>query len=173
MPQLNIQKVRTEDDRTLPIFEEFEKLADRIRLEAYNLFAGRGAHEGRALDDWLTAEREVCWPAAELSERDGAFVLNVALAGFDPAELKVTATPREIMVKASHEHKEESTGKEEQKLRWSEFRSNDVFRRVELPSAVDVDKISAKYENGLLEIVAPQAESKTQAATDIKVSTGS
>jgi hypothetical protein len=39
---------------------------------------------------------------------------------------------------------------------WSEFRSNDVYRRVELPVEVDVDNVSAQYENGLLKVVAPK-----------------
>lgn len=173
MAEPTIEKVRTEDDRSLPIFAEFEKLADQIRMEAFNLFSRRGAGDENALEDWLAAERKLCWPAAELTERDGAFVLNVALAGFEPAELKVTATPRQIMVKASHQHKAASTEKEESKVRWTEFRSNDVFRRVELPRAIDVDNVSAKYQNGLLEIVAPQAQSAAEAATEVEVSTGS
>ena len=83
------------EDRSLPIFAEFDRIADRIRLEAYNLFARRGSGDGGALDDWLEAERNVCWPAAKLVERDGAFVLEVALAGFEPSEISLTATPRE------------------------------------------------------------------------------
>ena len=81
MSRLNVQKVPAADDRILPIFAEFDQFADRIRVQAYNLFARRGAGDGHALEDWLAAEHELCWPAAELAERDGEFVLNVALAG--------------------------------------------------------------------------------------------
>lgn len=170
MTRLDIQKVPTAHVRTLPIFAEFDQLADRIRLQAYNLFARRGAGQGYALDDWLAAEREVCWPAAEFSERDGAFVLNVALAGFELSEISVTATPREIMIKAAHKHERKSAREAEPKLYWTEFRSNDVFRRVELPMAVDVDKISADFRNGLLEIVAPQVKSAAESAKQIEIS---
>jgi len=58
MTELKVQKVPTTDDRRLPIFAEFERLADRVRLEAYNLFARRGS-EGRALDDWLEGTQSV------------------------------------------------------------------------------------------------------------------
>ena len=34
-------------------------LVHRIRLRAYELYEQRGRHEGRALEDWLRAEREV------------------------------------------------------------------------------------------------------------------
>jgi HSP20 family molecular chaperone IbpA len=80
-----------------------------------------------------------------------------ALAGFGPKEIKITVTPREIMIKAAHKH-ERSGGDGEAELKWSEFRSNDVFRRVELPADVDVDGISASLNNGLLEITAPKAK---------------
>jgi HSP20 family protein len=160
MAELNVQKVPATDDRSLPIFAEFDALADRIRLQAYKLFAHRGGAEGHALDDWLAAEHEICWPAARLAEGDAALTLEVALAGFEPSDITVTATPREVIVKAVH--KLEKTG-QEAKLRWSEFRSNDVYRRVELPVDVDVAKVTANLKSGLLTIVAPKAASKESA----------
>jgi HSP20 family protein len=174
MSLLNIQKVPTTDDRTLPIFAEFDKLAKDIRVQAYNLFARRGADEGGALDDWLAAEREVCWPAAELIEDDDGFVLNVALPGFDAADISVTATPREILVKAARkQERKESENKKGTKLQWTEFRSNDVLRRIELPRDVNVDKISADLRNGLLKITAPQAQDAAKSAKKVKVTAAS
>jgi len=170
MAEINIQKVSDVEDRSLPVFEELDRLAERIRLQAYNLFARRGEDDGHALDDWLAAEREVCWPSAELVERDNEFILKVALAGFESKDIDVTATPREIIVKARHEHKAESTEAEGER-RWSEFRSNDVFRRVALPADVDVAKVSASLKNGMLEIVAPQAKSDVKATKKIEIST--
>lgn len=170
MAEINIQKVSDIKDRSLPVFEELDRLAERIRLQAYNLFARRGEGDGHALDDWLAAEREVCWPSAELVEREEEFVLKVALAGFESKDIDVTATPREIIVKARHEQESESTNEEEGKCRWTEFRSNDVFRRVSLPAAVDVEKVSSSLSNGLLEIVAPRAKTASKAAKKVEVS---
>jgi HSP20 family molecular chaperone IbpA len=174
MPKVEVQKVPAADDRSLPIFSELEQLADRIRLEAYNLFARRGSGDGHALDDWLAAEREICWPSAELSERNGNYTLKVALAGFEPDDIAVTATPREIIVKAARKHEEKSTDEGDTNLRWSETRSNEVFRRVALPAPVDVEKTSARFKNGQLEIVAPKLhlESELESESHIKV-TGS
>ena len=173
MPTLPVQKVPRVDDRSLPIFAEFDRFADRIRVEAYKLFARRGAGDGHALEDWLAAEHEVCWPAAELAEREGRYTLRVTLPGFEAAEISVTATPREIIVKAASKHQKTSAD-EQTKVRWSEFRSNDVFRRVELPAAVDVEKVTASLKNGLLEIVAPrQAEAAAASPKKIEVAAGS
>lgn len=169
MTQVDVQKVSDTHDRALPIFAEFDRLADRIRLQAYNLFARRG-DDGHALDDWLAAERELCWPAAELVEGEGEFVLKVALAGFEPKEIALTATPREIMIKGDHERRGESAAETDPKLRWSEFRSENVFRRVELPAAIDVEKVSANFENGLLKVVAPKAAAAAETTKTIPIS---
>jgi HSP20 family molecular chaperone IbpA len=172
MSELKVQKVPTTEDRTLPIFAEFDQLADRIRLEAYNLFARRGTGDGHALDDWLEAERNLCWPAAKLIEGDGAFTLEVALAGFEPSEIALTATPREIMIKAKHERTQKSDEKEAPKLRWSEFRSDEVYRRVELPSPVDVGKTTASLKNGLLVVIAPMDGSSKGKPKPTKIEIG-
>ena len=172
MSRLNVKKVPATSDRALPIFAEFDRLADRIRVQAFNLFARRGATGGHELDDWLAAERELCWPAAELTERKDDYAVSVALAGFEPADIEVTATPREILIKG--EKKSEQKGDDApSQVRWSEFRSDSVLRRVELPSAIDVEKISANLDNGLLKIVAPKAAAARDPAKRIEVSTRS
>jgi HSP20 family protein len=173
MSELSIQKVPATDDRSLPIFAEFEELADRIRLQAYQLFAGRGATPGNALDDWLAAEREICWPAAELTERDSEFELDVALAGFAPEDITITATPRELMIKARRQiQREESQGEGQTRVRWSELSGSDVYRRIDLPNDVNVDAIMARLENGLLRIIAPKAQVQEAEPQQIEVTEG-
>jgi HSP20 family protein len=166
MSEVEVRKVSDARDRSLPIFSEFEKVAERVRLNAWKLFSHRGDGEGHALDDWLRAEREICWPAAELTERDDYFKLKVALAGFEPKEIDVTATPTEIMIKAAHE--QEDSGEKEDGLKWSEFRSNDVYRRIEFPSAVNTDEITAKFKNGLLQVRAPKHLTPEEAVEKIE-----
>lgn len=171
MSKLNIQKVPSAKDRNLPIFEELDEIADRIRVRAYKLFADRGFGQGRDLDDWLIAQREICWPAAELVEKEGEFNVKVALAGFDPGDITVTATPRELIVKASHKQdRKESEDRDGIKIRWSEFYGNNVYRQVPLPADVDVAKIKAYFEQGMLEIEAPKMKHKAPAGKKIKVS---
>jgi HSP20 family molecular chaperone IbpA len=49
-----------------------------------------------------------------------------------------------------------------------------VFRRVELPASVDIEKITASLKNGLLEIVAPQqAEAAAASPKEIEVAASS
>jgi HSP20 family protein len=163
MPNITIQRIKTPDDRSLAIFEETEQMMRRIRERAFSLFSSRGFGDGRALDDWLAAEREFCWPRAELVERDHDFVLEVALPGFEPAEITLTAAPRELIVRAKSAHAAES--KKDERPLWSELRSNDVYRRVELDKDVDVEKVSASLKNGLLRVAATKVEKPVTTVT--------
>ncbi len=175
MSKVDVKSTPSTEDRSLPVFAEVEELMERIRERAYGLFRERGGDEGRDLDDWLRAEREFCWPAAELEEEDDEFELKVALAGFGPNNITVTASPRELIVKAFRETGSENTaeeGKEEADIRWSTFRSNNVYRRIELPTPIDVSKVKAKLENGLLEIEAPKAEETAETGQRIEVAGG-
>lgn len=161
MGEINVQKVADEGKKpTLPVFKEMESVFDRIRARAFDLFSRRGFGDGHALDDWLAAEREICWPAGELVEQDKAVTLSVALPGFEPADISVTATPHQLVVRAKSktESKKEEEAKKGQKVCWSEFRSNDVYRQVDLPKDIDPQSVSASLQNGLLKIVATKAE---------------
>jgi HSP20 family protein len=165
MSEIKVQKV-TDDGKkpTLPVFKEMESVFERIRTRAFDLFSRRGFGEGHALDDWLAAEREVCWPAGELVEHEKAFALNVALPGFEPADISVTATPHQLVVhaKSKTESKKEEEAKKGGKVCWSEFRSNDVYRQVDLPKDIDPQSVSASLQNGLLKVVATKAEKPTR-----------
>lgn len=171
MSKLNVEKIPSAEDRSLPVFAEFDEMLDRLRDRAYNLFCTRGRGDGHALDDWLAAEREISWPAAELAERDGDLELNVALPGFEPEEINVTATPRELIIKAAHLTKRTSPPEgAPDVVHWSEFHRSDVIRRVELPTEVDLDKISAELNRGVLTIEAPKATAKPKKAKRVDVS---
>ena len=109
---LKFKKVTDEGKKpNLLVFKEMESVFDRIRARAFDLFSRRGFGDGHVLEDWLAAEREICWPAGELVEQDKAVTLSVALPGFEPADISVTATPHQLVVHAKS--KTESKKEEE------------------------------------------------------------
>lgn len=173
MSSPKIDKVRSAEDRTLPVFAEFDQLMDRIRERAFERFCRRGSLPGHDLEDWLAAECEVYSPATELEEDDDEFELKVALAGFEPEDITVTATPRELIVKASHEYEEKKSDDEKGKVLWSDFRREDVYKRVVLPADVDVGKISAEFKRGLLDIEAPKLKTRAKKKRPKKVKVSS
>ena len=178
MSKPNLERVASRDDRTLPIFAEFDGITDRIRQRAYELFRAHGLYDGGDLDDWLAAEREVCWPSAELRESEDEFRCSIALAGFEADDLTVTATPTEIIVKAEQHRaaveaeKDEGDTPETETVHWSDFHYENVYRRIGLPAEIDVDRVSAEFKHGMLTITAPKlAESEALEPREIAVST--
>ena len=170
MPGINIQKVPKVEDRSLPIFEEFDQLADRIREHALSLFDSRGGEPGRAMEDWLKAEQEICWPKAELSENDNEYLLDVRLAGFEGDDIEVVATPTELNIKAkkSSESKK-SDEKEDANCLWSEFKCKDAYKHVELPETINVDKVTAEFKDGFLKIKAPKSKQRAKKERKIAI----
>jgi HSP20 family molecular chaperone IbpA len=156
MADIEVQKVKRADDRSVPMLAEAERLIQNIRERAFALSALRGPDADLALDDWLTAERELCWPATEFSEYEKEYRLDLALAGFEPSEIEITATPREVVV---HARTKSAADKPAANVkRWSNFGTNDVWRRIEFGSDIDVNRVAATLKNGLLRITAPKQQ---------------
>jgi HSP20 family protein len=162
MSQVAVKKGNDGSKETLPIFAELAKRFQAIERRAFDLFEKRGRELGHELEDWLKAEHELLgWPAAELSEKDGAYEMQIALPGFEAKEVEVTATPLEIVVHAAT--KQEVKGEKENVV-WTEFGSNDVYRRFELPNPIEIGKVTANLENGLLRINAHEIAKPKEAA---------
>ena len=140
------------------LLQKINAITEEIRCRAFNLFERRGQVTGSDLDDWLQAEREVVLsPASELIEDNNAIHARLALPGFEANDLEVTATPNALVVQAESTHTHE--GKEGD-VRFCEFSGKSIFRRIDLPADIDVDKVTASLEKGILEITAPKAAAK-------------
>lgn len=161
MPQVAVTKVNDVEKKTLPVFGEIEKRLDAVRQLAFDLFEKRGRELGHDLEDWLKAEQQLFGsPAAELAEKNGAYEIGITLPGFEAKDVEVTATPSEVIVHAATE--EEKKTQKDKVLR-TEFASNDVYRRFEVPIAIDVDHVTAKLNNGMLLIKAPKIAKPNEA----------
>ena len=143
MSNLPVRTIGTKEV-DLTIFSEMQRRFDEIRRRAYDLFELRGALLGHEMEDWLQAESEVMGRAfSDLVEKPEAYELKLELPGFEPDEVEVTATESELMVHALAKKNVND-----------EFDSQEVYRRVKLPVAIDLDQTRAKLEKGILRITA-------------------
>ncbi len=153
----NVAIERCRESEVLPetLRQEMNAIADEIRQRAFGMFERRGGTMGMDLDDWLQAEREVVWsPASELVENKYGLHARLALPGFDAKDLEVTATPDALIVQAQSTHTHEGT---EGDVCFCEFSQKKLFRRLDLPSEIDVEKVTASLDKGILAIDAPKA----------------
>jgi len=77
------------------------------------------------------------------------------LPGFKKDDIEVFVENGDLVIRA--ERKEEIEEKDVNYLR-RERRFGRVYRRITLPSDVDLEKIKASYNNGILEITIPKTE---------------
>lgn len=151
----NIVIQRYSETENAPFSGEEQSLFDEIRRRAYGLFERRGCANGGDVDDWLAAEREMLSsPQAELTEKDGEFHVRVAVPGLDAKEIQVSAMPGYVVVKAGASHTGE---KKEGEFHFSEFADRTLFRRIDLPAPIDIDKVKATLDKGLLLLTAEKA----------------
>jgi len=156
MSQVAIEKVDEKKIGTASIFEEIKALSERIRDRAYEMFEGRGGANGSAAEDWFNAERDLlCSSESDLVEQDGNFEVRMNAPGFDPGEVKITALPDALIVRASSTHSHE---KNEGKVRFCEFGQKTLFRRFDLPEPINLDKVMADLNKGVLHLTAAKAK---------------
>ena len=146
-----VERIHEPERAASSLQAELESTAEEIRQRAFDYYLSRGGRGGADLDDWLRAEREVVWsPRAEMTEDDGEIVLRVDTAGLDAGNIRVKATRDAILIRADAGHRhEESKGR----ICFCDF-GEKLFRQFDLPNAIDVDRVSATLDNGILQIVA-------------------
>lgn len=156
MSNVPVQKTTGVEKQSLPIFAEMERRMEEVRRRAYELFEQRGGETGHELDDWLAAECDICGELeAEVAEKENAYDVHVKLPGFQPEEVEVTSAPDSIVIRArSRQEKREET---QEGVR-TESSAREVYRRFELSRPVRTDQVTARLENGVLHVVAPQEQ---------------
>src|SRR6185437_10581718 len=144
MPQVAVEKIDGKDTADKSVATEMTTLADRIRQRAFEIFEHRGASGGSAMNDWLSAERDLFRvPESELMERDGKFVARISAPGIEPSDVTVTAMPDALIVKGSTSHTHEHNDGD---VRFCEFDQRTIFRRFDLPEPINVDQVTANLD---------------------------
>ena len=112
--------------------------------------------------------REGAWmPRVDISEDDGKIVLRADLPGVN--EKDVSLKVEDSVLTLTGERKFEK-GTDEENFHRVERAYGSFARSFTLPETVDTDKISAKYDKGVLSISIPKIETKPKTPKVIKIS---
>lgn len=107
-------------------------------------------------------------PSVNIKESDDGFEVEVAAPGFTKTDFKIELN-HDLLTISSQKEVENET-KEGQQFSLREFSYQSFSRSFTLPDTVESEKISAKYENGILKIVIPKKEEeKLKAARAIEI----
>ena len=143
------------------ILGDIENLLGEVRERAFQLFESRGGQHGLDLHDWTEAERQVLiTPLAELVETENRFEARIALPGFDPKEIQVAALSDALIVYAQAIQRNDSElglNQNQREVRFSDFGERAIYRRIDLPQALDTATVNATLTNGMLSVTASKA----------------
>jgi HSP20 family protein len=107
----------------------------------------------RILDRSSTSTRSRWLPRIDVFDREAELVVRMEMAGVDPEAIDVTVEDRTLTVSGSR-HFEEST--EENGFHHREIFTGEFKRALVLPDGLDASEISAKADNGILEVTLPR-----------------
>jgi type II secretory pathway predicted ATPase ExeA/HSP20 family molecular chaperone IbpA len=133
-----------------PTFEQAQEINDLIASRAYELFESSGFTHGHAREDWLRAESEILLRVpVDVTETETELTVRADVPGFREKDLEVRIAPRSLCILG---RRQEASDQNEGKTLYSERRSKQIFRMLDLPSEIDPDGLHATVSDGLLEI---------------------
>ena len=92
-------------------------------------------------------------PATEVRTGDDGWRVRMALPGIDPSQVHVDLQGGSLTISGERTRTEENGPGYASEIRYGRFE-----RAFTLPAKVDAEKVSAHYENGMLELTLPLAE---------------
>ncbi|OGR26813.1 MAG: molecular chaperone [Desulfobacca sp. RBG_16_60_12] len=104
-------------------------------------------------------------PAVDVTETAEAVVVKAEVPGMDAKDINISVTGDVLTIKG--EKKSEREEKEEN-YHVVERSYGSFSRSLALPGAVDLDKIEAKYDKGVLTVTCPKKEEVKPKAIEIK-----
>ncbi|MFA6334295.1 MAG: Hsp20/alpha crystallin family protein [Bacteroidales bacterium] len=94
-------------------------------------------------------------PSVNIKEEDDKFAVEMAAPGLEKGDFKIEINQGILSI--SSEKKNESESKDDKYSR-REFSYQSFCRSFSLPTVVESEKISAKYENGILKVEIPKRD---------------
>lgn len=101
-------------------------------------------------------------PAVDIEEKDGKYLVSADLPGMKKEEIKIDLEDNVLTISGERSNESKGEGKYIERV-YGKF-----LRSFTLPSQVEPDQIEAHFENGVLQITLPKAESARSRAIKIQ-----
>ena len=117
---------------------------------------------------FLDFEKRMATPAVNIIENKDDYRIEVAAPGLDKADFRINIENKVLTISAEKEEKHEER---DERYMHREFNYSSFSRSFTLPESMDTEKISAKHQDGVLNVVIPKKdEAKEKPARTIKIS---
>jgi len=147
----------TTRNRNLNPLWDLRREMDKLFDDAWGLTQNK---TDRADFDWS--------PTCDVEENDDHYLMTVEMPGIPKDQIKIECVDNQLTISGERSY---STKNKEDGYRYSERRYGKFYRSFALPAGVNADKVEANYEDGVLHLYVPKAESTKP--RQIKISNGS
>ena len=111
-------------------------------------------------NEYLTNQMVISRPAVNVSETENSYCVQLAAPGLKKDDFEIDLSEGNLTISANKGH--ETTASTGKKFTRREYSFSQFKRTFSLPSHVNTDKVAAKYEDGILEIILPFISKETQ-----------
>ena len=130
-------------------FDPFALVGTTLFKDLNRLFDMPVSEPGISIESWT--------PRVDVAELDDSFVVRAELPGIDPESIDVTVEDNMLTISGSRSF-DEVTESEEDSVT---YRRREIFegkfaRKIRLNTEVDVEAVSAKSTDGILEVTVPK-----------------
>lgn len=137
--------------RSISIFDDFDKMLET--------FSSRGwmspVRWNWPLKSDFQSALSSAIPDVDVIERDGEIIVKANLPGVDKKDIDISLTKDRVTIKGKTHHEEKE---EKGDYYRSEITKGTYVRTLTLPATINEDKASAKYTDGVLELILPKTE---------------
>jgi HSP20 family molecular chaperone IbpA len=123
-------------------FAEAERVIEKTRRNALDLFHARGLIDRAALAKWLSGALNACWHMTDIVEYQDRFVVTIALPGIHGGLVEMTREPRQMVIRTRA---------------GADCGARQVLRRLDLPVDLNSERVTAELREGALVISVPRA----------------
>jgi len=128
----------------------------------------------RVFGDWggegSQGSRMTWAPPIEVRQRDGRMVITAELPGMRPEDVNVEMNDDSIVI---HGERRDEREQNQGGVHVSERRYGQFHRTIPLPEGAKAENVTARFNNGLLEIDVPMEQQQQASRRQIPVQTGS
>ena len=120
-------------------------------------FAQHGAHMANAMwRMWLFSPSPKWQPAINFYETPDAYYICVELAGMRIEDIEVRREQHKLTIQGQRAIPRPQTSSEQVRIHLMEIDHGQFSRELDLPHDVDLERITAKYKDGMLWIELPR-----------------
>jgi HSP20 family molecular chaperone IbpA len=141
LPKSVLKKNERAPDDVSSALADAERVIQKTRRDALDLFRARGVIDRADLAKWLIGARDACWHITDIVERETSFVITIAMPGVHAGLVELTREPRQLVIRTRSR---------------SDTDNSQVLRRLDLPVDLTSDRVEAEIRDGALVITAPK-----------------